>query len=886
MRLTSVPRVVLLLLFCVPVACPRDAAAQKPGKRQFAAARAAQPPVVDGDLSDPAWEAAPEITGFTQHDPDDGKPATQATVVKVVFDEFSIYIGARMEDSRPITTLLGRRDSNLESDWFRINIDSQHDGINGSAFWVNPSNVQLDLNLYNDIYDDISWDAVWDSATTIVPGGWVAEVRIPFSQLRFPPRERQVWGINFARRTVSLNETARLVNTPKGETGFVSRFAELNGLDGIRPDRALELVPYGVSRSDMTSRLDVGDPFGRRVKYGLDGGLDVKFGLTSNVTLTGTLNPDFGQVEVDPAVVNLTEFETFYPEKRPFFTEGAQIFLFGEGPANSRWNFNLFPPNWFYSRRIGRSPQGSVDADYGDRPGDTTILGAAKISGKIGHGWSIGVLDALTDRERGSFSGCRDLDGDGVCDSDRWSQSVEPMTNYLVGRMTKEFGTDSRIGFLLTSTNRRLPGELSGLRENAYVLGVDGHTFFKGKEWLWEWLAGGSRVDGSAEAIGNTQTSPARYYDRPDADHLRYDPTRTSLTGFGVRTMVARQTGRWRPNIQLQTYSPGFEINDVGFMTRGDIINTHAVIHYLNQDVGKRLRSRSVWVGKYQAWNYGGDLLANGIHGNWELQAKNYWSVYGWGGWAAPRYDDRRTRGGPLVKLPTERVAGIGLMSDTRKKISLDSSVEVTKDTWGGSYLGTMVSLNYRPAPAVRLSLSPTWSTMVEKAQYVTTLADAAATETYGKRYVFAEMAQRTLDVGTRVEWTMSSRLSFQLYLQPFIASGGYKDFKQLARPRSEEYTPYGSSLSFDAGANAYVVSAGSNQLSFGNPDFNFRSVRGSAVMRWEFRPGSALYVVWNENRAETVPLGDFRLRRDFAAIPNALSRDVFLVKISYWLPM
>ncbi len=731
------PRLLTIALICTSLAALAAHAEDKAPKRTFAATRVSKPPVIDADLTDAAWQNAQEITGFTQHDPNDGQPATQNTVVKVVYDDEAIYIAARMDDTKPVTTMLGRRDTNVESDWFRISIGSQHDGLNGSQFWVNPSNVQLDTNLYNDIYDDVSWDAVWESAAKIVTGGWIAEVRIPLSQLRFPDKDKQTWGINFARRIASNKEIDRLVNTPKNETGFVSRFADLTGIDGVHARRTFELVPYGVTRSDLTSRVDTGDPFGRPMAYQADAGLDLKYGISSNITLTGTINPDFGQVEVDPAVVNLSQFETFYPEKRPFFTEGAQIFRFGNGPANSRWNFNLFPPNFFYSRRIGRAPQGSVSYDYSDSPGQTTILGAAKITGKAGKGWTFGVLDALTDEERGHFAGCLDSDGDGKCEANRWTQPIEPMTNYLVARSTREYGKASSIGVLLTSVNRRLPGELSYLRENAYAAGLDGYTQFADKKWLLEWLAGSTLVTGSKDAISSTQQSSAHYYQRPDADYLEYDPNATSMSGFGGRVMFGKQTGKWRPNVQVQTYSPGFEVNDVGFMQRADVLNTHAVMQYENQDVHKHVRETSIWVGKYQAWNYGKDLTANGIYGSWYVEAKNYWYVFGSGGYSAEHFDDRRTRGGPSIIAPADLDYSAGIGSDSRKKISFETSFEKDTDSWGGSFNGYWLSMKYRPTTALTLSINPSFSHNNEKAQYVTTIADPDATETYGQRYIF-----------------------------------------------------------------------------------------------------------------------------------------------------
>jgi len=814
----------------------------------FHASRVEKAPVIDGDLSDDAWKNAEEITGFTQHDPDDEKPATQKTVVKVVYDNDAIYVGAMMYDTNPVTTLLGRRDNNLESDWLRIYIDSQHDRLSGTEFWVNPSNVQIDGILYNDIYDDWSWDAVWLSSAKIVPGGWVAEVRIPYSQLRFPDAPSQTWGINFFRKISKNSEIDRLVNTPKSQTGIVSRFADLAGIEGIKPERAFEVMPYAVGRSDLANRVDRLDPFTRPADYKMDGGVDMKYGITSNLTLTGTINPDFGQVEVDPAVVNLIQFETFFPEKRPFFTEGMQMFKYGNAPAHYRANFNFYGPQWFYSRRIGRSPQGTgnLSADFVDAPGQTTILGAAKLTGKYGDGWSLGVLDAVTNRENATF----------VLDHQFARQQVEPLTNYVVARSAKEFNKgNGRVGFLFTAVDRKLPSELDYLRSSAYVFGVDGYQMFHNKDWLLEWLAGTSRVQGSEEAIALTQTSSAHNYQRPDAAYLHYDPTRTSLSGVGCRIMLGKQTGRWRPNIQVQTFSPGFEINDLGFMPRTDETATHAVMQYINDGTTKYTRDVEWWFGKYQNWNYGGDKIADGGYGNWYVQWKNYWYTYGWGGWDAKTLDDRKTRGGPLAARPGGLDFGLGFGNDTRKKFSFETNVDYwmsDDNSYSHSY---WLNLNYRPSTNVRLSLTPQFRREFYPTQYVGTTSEP----------IFSKIDQHTLDIGVRAEWTVSSRLSFQLFTQPFVAAGAYRDFVALARPRTSDYMP----ATYD-----------------GNPDFDFRSLRCSAVVRWEFKPGSAVYLVWNENRADTIDTGNFRFGRDLSSLRNAPSRDVFLLKVSYWLPI
>jgi Domain of unknown function (DUF5916)/Carbohydrate family 9 binding domain-like len=840
-----------LLLACAPLA----RAANWPDRPTLRAVRATSSPVIDGDLSDAAWQAAPEFTDFTQHDPKDGEPATLKTSFRVVYDDDAIYFGAMMSDTNHPTADLARRDSFGDYDFLSINIDSQQDRLSGAAFTVTPSNMQVDSILYNDINEDNSWDGVWESVGKVVPGGWVAELRIPFSQLRFPDKDVHTWGINVTRRTTRLNEWVRIVNTKKGETGFVSHFADLVGLEGIRRGRPLELVPYAVARSDVRSGFDDTNPFFNPMQQRNDAGLDVKYALTSNLTLTGTINPDFGQVEVDPAVVNLSEFETFYPEKRPFFTEGLNIFRFADSPARAHFNF-FFPPSQFYSRRIGRSPQGFItNADFTATPAETTILGAAKVTGKVGS-WSIGVLDALTDAERGLF----------IAGTDSGRQQVEPMTNYFVSRTTKEIGANSRVGFLLTSVNRRVPDELSSLRSDAVTAGVDGYTSFNKQSWVFEWAATGTRVSGSDEAMALTQTGSARYYQRPDAEHVDFDPTRSSLTGWGSKLMLSKNTGKWRPNVQLQSYSPGYETNDAGFMQRSDIISGHALMMYVNEDVTKRFRERQVWFGAWNNRNFDNDSLETGFFADHFGVLTNYWDYRAALFVTTPGTSDRLSRGGPLVRTPASYSWDFGVASDSRKRFSFGVNAEWDHVDDGSYYRGASVRLTAKPMSNVGVSITPSYTRSYDYSQYVTAFDDASATRTFGQRYVFAELDRRSFELATRIDWILHSRLSFQLYLQPFVASGDYHDYHALAAARTRDYTP--------------IAAPGPD------PDFNFRSVRGSAVMRWEFRPGSALYVVWSENRADVAPVGDFSLNRDFRAIPNAPSHDVFLVKLSYWLPI
>jgi len=455
----------------------------------------------------------------------------------VVYDDNAIYIGAHLHDSQRVTSRLGRRDTAIESDWFRVYIDPHLDRRSGATFQVNPANVQYDAALSSDSLSDANWDAVWSSATKIAADGWSVEMRIPFSQLRFPERPAHTWGIHFTRLLSRRNELSALTHIPKDAAGYVSRFARLTGIEGIHSGRALEVLPYTVARADRGFTSDT---------RALDAGVDVKYALTSNLTLTGTINPDFGQVEVDPARINLSEFELFFPEKRPFFVEGASLFE-EDVVSNHIFAFNYTQPSLFYSRRIGRVPQGNAFFSVDGAPEETTILGAGKITGKTASGWTVAALDAVTGREEAGGT------------------TLEPLTNYAVARVAKDFGEKSSAGFRVTSVQRDLSAELQPLlRSGATSAAADGYRVFGDSVYVLQWFAAATHVTGSPEAILRTQRSSARYYQRPDAGHVEIDPSRTSLDGFGGRVLFAKHAGKWQYNVQAEGYSPGFEPNDWG----------------------------------------------------------------------------------------------------------------------------------------------------------------------------------------------------------------------------------------------------------------------------------------------------------------------------------
>ena len=418
------------------------------GSFGVSAVRTAQPPQIDGRLSEEAWSHAPVADRFTQRDPQEGLPPTERTEVRVMYDQDALYIGARLYDSVPasIARRLSARDDEPDADHIAVYLDPRHDHRTGAVFVVTAAGVQRDIVISNDTFENTSWDAVWTSAVSIDGQGWSAEIRIPFSQLRFNAADIQTWGINVARHLRRANETSWLEMVPKNENGLASRMAHLTGLEGVRPRRQIELAPYTAARQEFVQPEDDADPFNDGARTFGSVGLDVKAPMPGGLTLDATINPDFGQAEVDPAVVNLSRYETFFQEKRRFFIEGSEIFNnFGTGGSNNFFGFNTSDPDIFYSRRIGRTPQDEADGDFVDAPRAATILGAAKLTGKTAGGWSIGLIEALTGRERARV----------VSESVSSRRSVEPLTNYLIARVQRDFARGGA-EVLATSVNRKL----------------------------------------------------------------------------------------------------------------------------------------------------------------------------------------------------------------------------------------------------------------------------------------------------------------------------------------------------------------------------------------------------------------------------------------------
>jgi hypothetical protein len=810
------------------------------------------PITIDGLFNEPVWEQAPSIHEFVQRDPAEGQPPSQRTDARIAYDADSLYVAVRAHDTDPdrIVGMLTRRDQRSPSDWIKIVIDSYFDRRSAYEFAVNPVGVKTDRYYYNDGWSDDSWDAVWDVAIARDAEGWTAEFRIPFSQLRFNNIEGGPVGFAVMREVGRLAEISSWPLLSRNANGFVSQFAEVRGLRVSGSPKKLELLPYTLGGYSLSPESI--NPFDERSDPSGSLGLDLKYALRTGVTLTATVNPDFGQVEADPAVVNLDAFETFFQERRPFFVEGSGTFQFNVDCNDGQCT------GLFYSRRIGRTPQGIAsvnDGEYSTAPVAATILGAAKLTGRVGE-FSVGALTAVTAAEEALISGA---------ELKRRTQAVEPLSGYTVLRTRREFANQSNVGFMLTSTNRKLEPSLSFLPDDAYSGGVDYDIRLSPRfNLLGSWA--GSRVEGSTDAISRLQRNTVHAFQRPDADHVEFDPSRTVLTGHAGAVAFGKIGGektRFSANYGFKT--PGFDINDLGFQRRADERYASHWFQIRDNLPGRFTRSFVVNFNQYAAWNFAGDRLYNGGNVNMHWTWKNYYSTsFGFNVNGAP-FRDRITRGGPGVLGNSSLFSWQNFGTDSRRAVSAYWNSSLESDRQGTTRANISPSVTWRPTTASSVSTGFRYNINNDDAQWVTNedLEDGST------RYVFARLKQRTSAFTFRVNYTLTPELSIQTYAEPFVSAGQYSDYKTLADGRAAAYADRYQSYAYT-----------------GNADFNIRSFRTTNVLRWEYKPGSSLFVVWQQNRSGFADAGDFDFGRDFGGVFSAPAYNVFLVKLSYWLNM
>lgn len=806
---------------------------------------------VDGRRTEAIWAQAAPVREFVQRDPNEGATATHPSEVRVVYDEAALYVSviASEPDAHEVVGMLTRRDDSSPSDWLRIVIDSYRDRRTAYEFAVNAAGVKQDSYWFADTNNDPSWDAVWDVAVGRTPDGWAAEFKIPFSQLRFNPGDAGTFGFAVVRTVAHLNETSSWPLLARSASGYVSSFGELTGLAFGASPKKLEIMPYVLGQV-ATSPVAAGNPLRSSPDPGAAAGLDLKYHVAPGLTLTGTVNPDFGQVEADPAVVNLGAFETFFSERRPFFVEGSGNFSFDISCEDEQCT------GLFYSRRIGRSPQRfapAPDGGFAAQPERTTILGAAKLTGRIG-GFTIGALNAVTGREQATLTAGPDQP---ISHS-----TVEPATSYSVARLSREFADNSRLSFMITGTNRQLGDEVRFLPGSATTGGVDA-DWRLGTRYSIAGYWAGSLVRGSADAIDRLQRSNVHSFQRPDADYMEFVPGRTSLEGhagaFNLRKIAGQRT-RFSANVSYK--SPGFEINDLGFLSRADEISQTNWFQLRDDTPGKYVRTVRLNFNQWAGWNFGGERRYTGVNVNSHWTFTNNWSSGGGVTLNTPGFADRHTRGGPGSYVNGNVNFWSYFNTDNRKPMTFALNVSGFTDRHGSKSLSVGPNVTWRPRRAIAVTAGANVGRNITDSQWVGNLAGVDRTH-----YVFARIHQTTVSLSARVSYTLTPNLSLQVYAQPFVSAGAYSRYKELVDGRAaryeDRYAPYDYA---------------------GSPDFNVRSFRTTNVLRWEYRPGSTLFVVWQQGREDVAGLGSFQFGRDFGGVFDAPATNVFLVKLSRWI--
>ncbi|HVV87130.1 MAG TPA: DUF5916 domain-containing protein [Kofleriaceae bacterium] len=833
---------------------------------------------VDGHLDDAAWQAAPLQADFWQRSPKEGQPPTYRTEFRVAYDDRAIYVALRAYDPDPaaIRARLHRRDLDSHADWMGVILDSYHDRRTAFGFAVNAAGVQRDVLLYDDSSEDPGWDAVWTSAVAIDAEGWTAELRIPLGQLRFSGKLDQVWGVQVMRLVGRLGEQSLWSPSPTTSQGYVSNFGDLAGIDGVRPGRRVELLPY-VSGGIGHTPHDAGDPFHGAVDPTGNVGVDARIGVGSAFTIAATINPDFGQVEADPSQVNLTANETFFPEKRPFFLEGTDIFQFSLGTGDGDGSFDAL----FYSRRIGAAPHEEADGTYVDEPGGTTIYGAAKLSGKTASGWAVGVLEAVTGQESARID-----DGAGT----RTDEVVEPLTNYALARVKKDFrGGKTTLGAALTSVVRALDGTgLEGeLHDEAITGGLQLSHRFLDDTWSTQLRFAGSWVHGSEEAITATQELVRHNYQRPDNDHLELDPTRTSLAGSALMFDVGRNGGKhWHYGVGSDVRTPGFEANDLGFQGGADYLIQYGFLNYREDQPSKAFANWRLNFNQYAVADFDGNFDGWGGNVNGNVQLTSFWGAFLGIFGDDNILDTGALRGGPALAVDPGFGMFGGFNSDGRKDVSFYADVNLGYTPSDHTHrIGIDFGASAQLRSNVELSLDGFTAWRELGTQYVDDPLDAQQQQ----RYLFATIAQRELSLTLRGSWTFTPDLSLQVYAQPFLSVGAYRGYKLAgdthAARYADRFVPIApSQLVF--GDDVLAIDAdgdGTSDFVIDRPDYDVRALRSTVVLRWQYRPGSSAYLIWSQDRESSTYDRSLQLGRDLAGMLAADAQQVLMLKVNYW---
>ncbi|WP_420378700.1 DUF5916 domain-containing protein [Gilvibacter sp.] len=841
------------------------------------------PPKIDGLLDDPAWDLVEWTTDYVEFQPDVGTPPSEQTKMKIVYDQKNLYVAFRcyQEDPSTIERRMGRRDD-FPGDWVEINLDSFGDDRTGFSFTISASGVKGDEFISENGNFDDSWNPIWYTDVNVDDEGWTAEIRIPLSQLRFGNDYEQVWGLQSTRRYFNNEERSLWQPLPANPPGWVSEFGELRGLIGLQPQKQLEIQPYTLAQLD-TYEPQQGNPFRTGEDTKFTGGLDSKIGITNDLTLDLTINPDFGQVDADPGAIALDGFEIFFQERRPFFVENKNVFDFRLGGGAD---------NVFFSRRIGRSPQGFTTAsgargEFADVPINSTILGAAKFSGKTKDGWAVGVLESVTAKAVADIQLSDDQDVLASIEElgEAREEVVEPLTNYFVSRVQKDFNDrNSYIGGIFTATHRNMEDRLNFLHSHAYSGGIDFKHNWKDRKYYVEGSTVLSSVRGSAEAIARTQTSLTHLFQRVDADHVEVDPNRTSLTGTSGRFEIGRQSGDWRYNFGGNWRSPELELNDIGFLRQADDIRQYANVRRFWNKPTSWFRQANLGFSQFTSYDFEGNYnrIQYEVNGfiNWK---NNWWTEVG--GAHKPRiFTNTFLRGGPRWRFSQENFFFLFSGTDQRKRLSGTLGyVHSDANQNNFQFRRYVLRLRYQPINSLSASLDVEYEKNPNKTQYVSETV-------FGQtpRYILGEIDNESLSTTLRVNYNINPNLTIQYYGQPFIFKASFTNFNYVndatAVDLNERVTWYDDNqISFSDGL--YSVDEdrdGNTDYAFGNPDFAFVQFRSNLVLRWEYIPGSEIFLVWSQGITGLGdPSNDFNTIIDNQLLQQR-PQNTFLIKATY----
>ncbi|MEQ8577029.1 DUF5916 domain-containing protein [Fulvivirga sp.] len=834
-------------------------------------------PKIDGKLDEPSWEKVEWSGDYTEWSPEENTAPTEQTKLKILYDDKYLYVAFRCFDKDPkgVVRRLSRRDG-FDGDWVEINIDSFHDLRTAFSFTISASGVRGEEFITNNGASwDNTWNPIWMAKTNVDDEGWTAEIKIPLSQLRFGKDTDQVWGIQSTRRYFRNEERSVWQRNPLNSPGWVSEFGELHGLDKLKPQRQMEIQPYIVASTKTYEAIE-GDPYNDGRDNILSGGLDGKIGITNDLTLDFTVNPDFGQVEADPSAIALDGFQIFFQERRPFFIENNNIFdyKFSNSKAGNTFTFD----NLFYSRRIGRSPQGfapTASGEFVDQPDITNIIGATKFSGKTKDGWSIGLLESVTAEERANISNL----------STERSEVVEPRTNYGVARIQKDFNNrNSFIGGIFTSTHRNISENVNFLHKSAYTGGLDFTHQWKNRAWYISGNVVMSQITGSKQAISSTQSSITHLFNRVDASHLSFDESLTSLTGTGGNFQLGKASGNWRFETGVTWRSPKLELNDLGFQLVSDDVRHYSWVSYRTTTPQEKVRSYQINYTHLFAQDFGGNLneAAFGLNG-WTNLNNNWW-INGGVNYKPINISKSELRGGPRLRFSPELSLSNGLVSDSRDKLRFTLNYSYTTATDNSYYIFNLNgSITYQPTNALQISLLPSYTINEDKNQYVTESSFIG-----DPRYINAHISQRILQFPLRIDYIITPDISIQYWGQPYISRGTYKDFKyttnSLAKVFEDRSSIYSSSQLFIQGGE-YLIDEdqdGTNDYSFFEPAFSFIQWRSNMVLRWEYIPGSQLFLVWSQDITQFGNPQDELIYGLRSGISKTKPQDIFLIKLTY----